>query len=148
MSRRLSIQPDWGWPGSKNVYYVHALWAIALGAFLIIAPAWCYGASWSYFATHGQPLFPAGGLGLGICAATLGALQVVAILVGRVRATIFLLYMGGFVQWTAGIIFIAEGLLGHQGLMEAPYMLTLGALKFGQSLKLSVDYRRLHGGGR
>jgi hypothetical protein len=36
----------------------------------------------------------------------------------------------GFVFWTSGLLLGAEGLLGHQGLMEAPFMLFVGAHKF------------------
>lgn len=143
MSRRLAIQTDLGWPGSKTLYYAHAFWSIAVGTFLMLVPSWCFGPTWSYFSTHGQPLFPAGGFGLGVCCVVIGGLQLVVIAVGKVRTEITLLYLGGFVQWTAGLLFAAEGLLGHQGMIESIYMLTWGGLKIVHSLKLSVDHRRL-----
>lgn len=126
-----------GWPESKSMYVSLAVWAQALGLLLVLAPPSWFGPSWSYF-----PQLPHNGTGMGLCLLFLGGGQLVAIANDRIRACAILIFLGGFVCWTAGIILAAEGILGHQGLMESPFMLTVGAYKFTHSGALSAEYRR------
>lgn len=130
------------WPTAKSTYYGHAGWMIALGGFLLAAPPIWYGPSWSYFSE-----LPHNGYGMGVCCVLLGILQMVAIHGDKVRCTAVLLFLGGFVNWTAGIILFAEGILGHEGLMEAPFMCTVGAYKFIVSSTLTVHLRAQNRGG-
>ena len=67
---------------------------------------------------------------MGLCLTTIGSLQLFVLWRNTTRYLAQLFFMSGFVFWTSGIILGAEGLLGHQGLMEAPFMLYLGAHKF------------------
>lgn len=127
---------------ARSVYLSFAGWTIALGVILIVAsmlaPSW-FGPSWSYF-----PQLPHNGIGMGICCAVLGALQIVV--VWRQMSTLILsilFFLSGFVFWTAGIILGAEGILGHQGLMEAPFMLYVGAHKFVHSAALLTHHRQV-----
>jgi hypothetical protein len=123
------------------IYRWHAGLVLTYGVWLIASPAWFYGPSWWYFSRHGLPVFPAGGFGMGVCCVGLGALQLIAIRRDMVRTVSVLLYLAGFVLWTAGLLLGAEGLLGRKGLQEVPLMCVFGVLKVVQSFKLSVDYR-------
>lgn len=113
-----------------------------LGLFLILAPDWFYGPSWSYFTD-----IPHNGLGLGICLIAIGIAELITLEYGRRIGVIqrkvltILFFLGGFVFWTAGIILGAEGLSGHQGLMEAPFMLYVGAHKIAYSASMLTSYR-------
>jgi hypothetical protein len=79
-----------------------------------------------------------------VCAASaLALLQMVALwrnASGKVLSILF--GLGGFVYMTAGIILGAEGLQSHQGLMEAPFMLVVGAHKIIHSSALMRHYRQ------
>jgi hypothetical protein len=117
------------------VYYSFAIWTVALGLLLMAAPDSWFGPSWSYF-----PQLPHNGFGMGVCCTVLGLLQLVTLWRhGADRTLSVLFFLSGFTFWTAGIILAAEGLLGHQGLMEAPFMLYVGAHKFTHSAKLMAD---------
>lgn len=121
--------------GDRAVYWSFATWTIVLGAVLVAAPNSWFGPSWHYF-----PQLPHNGFGMGLCLVVLGMLQIFTLHCGgtdKTLATLF--FLCGFVYWTAGIILAAEGLLGHQGLMEAPFMLYVGAHKFTHSAKLMAD---------
>lgn len=120
------------------LYWNYAGWTVALGAVLIAAPQSWYGPSWSYFAA----VIPHNGFGMGLCCIVLGGLLMLALwrdLSAKIIS--ILLFLTGFVYWTAGIILGAEGLLGHQGLMEAPFMMYMGAHAFAQSATLTVNSR-------
>lgn len=125
------------WPGSKFVYYGHAGLILTLGAFLLAAPTNWFGPSWSYF-----PWLPHNGVGMGITCTALGLLQLLTIHRNCVGTTWVLLYMGGITNFTAGVLLAAEGIFGHQGLMEAPWMCTVGVIKWIQCFVLRDDYRR------
>ena len=114
----------------KGSYAALAAWIVGLGAFMMLAPKNWYGPSWFYFTHHGAPLLPEGGFGMGACLTTIGALQLFVLWRNTTRYLAPLFFLSGFVFWTSGIILGAEGILGHQGLMEAPFMLYLGAHKF------------------
>lgn len=115
-----------------RVYWSFAGWLIALGAALIAAPASWYGRSWSYF-----PQLPHNGFWMGIVCVVLGIVQLFVVWRNHSRRTLaVLLALAGFVFWTAGIILGAEGILGHGGLMEAPFMMYVGAHKFAHSASL------------
>lgn len=119
------------------VYWNYAIWTVGLGVFLMAAPKSWYGPSWSYF-----PQLPHNGLGMGVCCTGLGTLLILALwreLSARIMS--ILLFLTGFVYWTAGIILGAEGLLGHMGLMEAPFMLYLGAQAFAHTAALTAHDR-------
>jgi hypothetical protein len=113
----------------EPVYWSFTLWTTLLGIFLALAPQSWYGPSWSYF--H---MIPSNGFGMGLCLIALSALQVIALWRDKgTRIQSILLFLMGFVYWTAGIILGAEGLLGHQGLMESPFILVFGAHAFALS---------------
>lgn len=121
--------------GDRAVYWSFASWTIVLGAVLMLAPKNWFGPSWSYF-----PQLPHNGFGMGLCCVILGGLQILTLKRGGTDRTLAILFfLSGFVYWTAGIILSAEGLLGHQGLMEAPFMLYVGAHKFTHSAKLMAN---------
>lgn len=126
-----------------GVYWSFALWTVALGAVLMAAPDNWFGPSWSYFSQ-----LPHNGFAMGVCCAGLGGLQALTLLqhaCGRdlaYRVLAWLFFLAGFVYWTAGIILGAEGLLGHQGLMEAPFMLYAAAHQFSYSAALLTHARR------
>lgn len=128
------------WPGSKYVYYGHAVFMVLLGILLLAAPSSWFGPSWSYF-----PWLPHNGIGMGACCIGLGGLQLISVYRDCVHLTATLIYLGGVVNWTAGILIAAEGIFGHQGLMEAPWMCAVGGIKFIQSSVLLDDYRRMNG---
>jgi hypothetical protein len=120
------------------LYWNYAVWTVALGAVLILAPQSWYGPSWSYFAS----VIPHNGFGMGVCCTGLGTLLILSLwrdLSARIIS--ILLFLTGFVYWTAGITLGAEGLLGHQGLMEAPFMLYMGAQAFSHSAALTAHDR-------
>jgi hypothetical protein len=119
------------------VYWSYALWTFLLGVVLMLSPAYWYGPSWSYF-----PQLPHNGFGMGMCCSILAALLMIALrLNAHARILSVLFFLIGLVYWTAGIILGAEGLLGHQGLMEALFMMPWGAIAFTISAILMV-YRR------
>lgn len=121
----------------KPVYYGLAVWMAALGAVLMAAPDSWFGASWRYFHQ-----LPHNGFWMGLVCVILGVAQTFTIWRDKIRTTAILIFLGGFVFWTAGILLGAEGLLGHQGLMEAPFLLYVGAHKFIHSNTLNTEYRR------
>lgn len=119
----------------RMVYWSFATWTILLGSVLMIAPDNWFGPSWHYF-----PQLPHNGFDMGVCCTVLGLAQMHTLIRGGSDKTLSaLFFLSGFVYWTAGIILAAEGLLGHQGLMEAPFMLYVGAHKFTHSAKLMAD---------
>lgn len=121
-----------------TVYWNYAGWTVALGGVLLAAPQSWYGPSWSYFAA----MIPHNGTGMGLCCTGLGGLLMLALWRDASALIIsILLFLTGFVYWTAGIVLGAEGLLGHQGLMEAPFMMYIGAHAFAQSAALRVYSR-------
>jgi hypothetical protein len=133
--KRTPPRPDRPPGGDRTVYWSFAAWTILLGLFLLCAPQSWYGPSWSYF-----PQLPHNGYGMGVCLIILASLQVWTLYRrGRDKTLSILFFLSGFVYWTSGIILAAEGLLGHQGLMEAPFMLYVGAHKFTHSAKLMAD---------
>lgn len=120
------------------LYWNYAIWTVGLGVVLVLAPQSWFGPSWSYFAA----VIPPNGFGMGVCCTGLGVLLILALwrdLSARIIS--ILLFLTGFVYWTAGIILGAEGLLGHQGLMEAPFMMYLGAQAFAHSSALTAHDR-------
>jgi hypothetical protein len=116
-------------PKTSSGYLVLAAFITVLGVFFALAPDDWYGPSWSYFSTHSQAIIPAGGFGLGVCLTIIGLLQMVSIAARSDRLIGILFGVSGFVLWTAGTLLIAEGLAGHQGLMEGPLFLTLSVHK-------------------
>lgn len=119
---------------SAIVYWSFAIWTVVLGVVLMFAPANWFGPSWSYF-----PEIPHNGFWMGIVCVGLGLAQMAVLYRNTSRRSLALLFgLSGFVFWTAGIILASEGLLGHQGLMEAPFMLYVGAHKFTHSAALTV----------
>lgn len=118
------------------VYRTFAIWTTLLGTVLILAPNNWYGPSWSYF-----PWLPHNGFGMGLCCILLGSLQLIALWRNASKRLLSLLFfLSGFVFWTAGILLGAEGLIGQKGLMEAPFMLYVGAHKFSHSAALMDSY--------
>ena len=120
------------------VYTAFAFATVGLGIVLIFAPSNWFGPSWSYFHE-----IPHNGFGMGVCLIILGALQMFTVWLRlRIKILAILLFLSGFTYWTAGILIAAEGLFGHMGLMEAPFMLYVGAHEFAHSAALMVQDRR------
>jgi len=123
---------------SRAVLWSFAALNVCLGVVLLAAPDNWYGPSWHYF-----PQLPHNGFGMGLCCCAIGGAQLVAMARNcsdNILSALF--FLGGFVFWTAGIVLGAEGLLGHQGLMEAPFMLVLGGHKLALSAELRAKFRR------
>lgn len=106
------------------IYWSYAGVNTVIGLFLIAASTWApdwFGPSWHYF-----PQLPHNGTGMGICCVALGILQHLALWkypTAQLLSTLF--GVSAFVYWMSGCILAAEGLLGGQGLMEAPFMLVI-----------------------
>lgn len=123
---------------NASVYWSFAAWTIVLGVVLMLAPADWFGPSWSYF-----PEIPHNGFWMGLVCVGLGVAQLVVLWHNNSRRALAILFgLSGFVFWTAGIILAAEGLLGHQGLMESPFLLYVGAHKFTHSAALTLRPRQ------
>jgi hypothetical protein len=122
-------------------YLLLITWIIALGVFLVAAPPGWFGPSWSYFRVHKTlPLLP-GGLGLGSVLLGIGVAQLITMWWHNDRTLVWLFFLSGFTLWSTGIIIFFEGLIGHQGLMEAPFMLYCAIHKFVAGSQLSVKIR-------
>jgi hypothetical protein len=81
------------------------IWTMLLGAFFMGAPQWFCGPSWSYF-----PQLPHNSFGMGLCLTILSLLHAVARLRRSSNHVVsVLLFLKGFVFWTAGITLGAEG---------------------------------------
>lgn len=125
-----------------GVYWAFVWWTIALGVVLMAAPGSWFGPSWHFFKQ-----FPQDGFWMGLCCTMLGMWQLLALWRGRQLGTPpgrllgVLFFLSGFVFWTSGMALGAAGLLGHQGLMEAPFMLYAGAHKFAYSADLMARSR-------
>jgi hypothetical protein len=125
----------------RTSYLLLISWIIALGVFLLVAPEDWFGPSWSYFRDHKLlPLAPAG-LGLGSALLTLAVFQLIAMWYRRDHLLVQLFFMAGFTLWSSGVIIFFEGILGHGGLMEAPFMLYCAVHKFVAGSQLSVKLR-------
>lgn len=124
---------------TRSMYLSFATVIIALGSWFILSPQWFYGPSWSYFHRY----IPTNGLGLGLCLVLLAGLQILAIR-RAMPATVLaiLLFLSAFVFWVAGVILGAEGLMGHQGLQEAPLMIVIAIHKGAHSAHLWARYRK------
>lgn len=121
---------------SKSGFAVLATWITGLGLFFALSPHDWFGPSWSYFYTHGQPIIPAGGLGLGVCLTGIGTAQLLAIWRERFLLLSRLFFLSGFVLNTAGGLLFMEGLQGHQGLMEGPLLISFAIHKIVISVSL------------
>lgn len=103
-----------------------------------MSPVWFYGPSWSYFHS-----LPHNGFGMGCCLLGVGLSQLLALYKdSSARVLSFLFFLSAFVFWTAGLILGAEGVLGHQGLMEAPLLLYIASHKLGISAELYAHHRK------
>lgn len=124
---------------SGAIYWSFSVWTVALGILLMRAPRNWFGPSWSYF--HG---IPHNGFWMGVILTVLGTLQMIVL--AHEQLDYFklgiLFFLAGLVFWTAGMLIGAEGLLGHMGLMEAPFMMYVGAHKVTHSAVLLNHHRR------
>lgn len=127
------LAPAW----DKSIYINFAVLVQLLGVWYVLCPIWTYGPTWSYFHQ-----LPHNGTGLGICLILLSAAQLVAIANNRPRLTGGLLFGGGFVFLTSGLILAAEGIFGHMGLQEVPPMFIIAGYKFAQSAKLRTQFKK------
>lgn len=122
----------------SSIYWSFAVFTAILGVFLILAPTWFFGPSWRYF-----DYIPHNGKPMGAVCLMLGAAQAgVLWKFGRKkyrRPLSILFFLSGFMYWTAGMILGAEGLAGHQGLMEAPFMMFAGGYHFAHGAGLSTQ---------
>jgi len=101
------------------------------------APANWFGPSWHYF-----PQLPHNGFGMGLCCTILGLVQMLALLVRPTPLILSILFgTSAFVYWTAGTILAAEGILGHQGLMESPFIMVIALNKLINSAALMAHHR-------
>jgi hypothetical protein len=124
--------------GTGPVYWSFTLWTLVFGIFLVLSPQSWFGPSWSYFAA----MEPHNGKGMGVCLTVLSLMAIAALLrQARSNTLSILFFLNGFVYWMSGTILGAEGLLGHQGLMEAPLMLCMGAQAFALAASLRVYNR-------
>lgn len=124
-TRLVPIRPE-------SIYWSFAAWTVGLGLFLVVAPDDWYGPTWSY-----SDILPHNGFYMGWTCLSLGVSQLWALWKGySAKVLSILFFLSGFVFWTAGISLAAEGLAGHTGLMEAPFMLYVGAHKFAHSAAL------------
>jgi hypothetical protein len=120
-----------------GVYWAFAWWTIALGIVLMLAPGNWFGPSWHFFKQ-----FPQDGFWMGLCCTMLGTWQLLVMWRSKLHDTTpsrllaLLFFFSGFVFWTSGLTLAIAGLVGHQGLMEAPFMLYVGAHKFAYSADL------------
>jgi hypothetical protein len=123
---------------SGVIYWSFAIWTVALGVVLMCAPQTWFGPSWHYF--HHMPH---NGFWMGVVCTVLGTLQMIVL--AHESLDYFklgiLFFLAGVVFWTAGLTLGAEGLAGHQGLMEAPFMCYVGAHKITHSAVL-LNHRR------
>lgn len=141
-----SLLVIWPWPAKssgksdnpfRTVYWSYGGWTAMLGVFLMSAPPDWFGPSWNYF-----PELPHNGFGMGLSCTTLAALLLFALWQNANEAVLsVLLFACGFVYWMGGILLGAEGLLGHQGLIEAPLMLIIGGQAHVHSAVLFSRYR-------
>lgn len=120
------------------VYWSMALWMVVLAVFLMAAPDYFFGPTWHYFNQ-----LPHNGFWMGLCCLWLGGVQVIALLKHWGRGKLgFLFFLDGFVFWTSGLLIAAAGLIGKQGLLEAPFMLYAGAHNFLHSAILMSESRK------
>jgi hypothetical protein len=123
---------------SEPVYWSFALWLLVLAMFLIVAPDNFFGPSWHYFHQ-----LPQNGFWMGLCCFWLSGFQIITLKRGWGKGMLaVLLFCGGFVFWTSGLLIGAAGILGHQGLMEAPFMMYAGAHNFAHSAVLMYESRK------
>lgn len=124
---------------ASTIYWSFAVWAVVLGVVLMAAPEDWFGPSWSYF-----KLLPHNGFWMGVICTALGTIQLALLVRGQVAylALGALFFLSGFVFWMAGVLLGAEGLMGHHGLMEAPFMMYVGVHKFTHSAALVNEHRR------
>jgi hypothetical protein len=130
-------------PEPVGVYWAFSLWTIMLGVVLALAPPNWFGPSWHFFKQ-----FPQDGFWMGLCCMMLGTWQMLTLwrsrqggrLSGRMLGALF--FCSGFVFWTSGLTLGVAGLIGHQGLMEAPFMLYVGAHQFAYSAELLARSRQ------
>jgi hypothetical protein len=124
---------------SGAIYWSFAIWTVALGVVLMCSPKNWFGPSWSYFQG-----IPHNGFWMGVTLTVLGTLQML-VLADR-QLDYFklgmLFFLTGTILWTAGLLIGAEGLLGHAGLMECPFMCYAGAHKITHSATLLNHHRR------
>jgi hypothetical protein len=120
------------------VYWSFALYMLLLGVFLMLAPPSFFGPSWHFFKQ-----LPQNGFWMGLCCLWLGGFQVIALWqrwgYGKLS---FLFFLNGFVFWTSGLSIATAGYLGHQGVMEAPFMCYAGIHAFVHSGVLMIEARR------
>jgi hypothetical protein len=125
-----------------GVYWAFGWWTVILGVVLALAPESWFGPSWHFFKQ-----FPQNGFWMGLCCTMLGTWQLLALWRGRLRRTApgsllaILFFLSGFVFWTSGIAIAAAGLLGHQGLMESPFLMYAGAHMYAYSADLMARAR-------
>jgi hypothetical protein len=123
----------------RPVYWSLSFLTTILGFILCLAPDDWYGPSWHYF----PQVLPHNACGMGLCCVALGLLQGLALWFDFKDSIISILFfLSGLVFWIAGITLGAEGLLGHQGLMETPFMMYVGGHQFVHSAALMSAYRR------
>lgn len=135
--KRLSTRYEPVPVNSSSLHWNFTVTTIVLGCALMASPQWWYGPSWSYF----QEL-PHNGFGMGLCLSVLSGVQALALwLHMSVRVLSLLFFLNGFVYWVAGIILGAEGLIGHQGLIESFFMFWAGGQGFSHSAALRVQAR-------
>jgi hypothetical protein len=124
---------------SGVIYWSFAVWTVALGVVLMRAPQNWFGPSWSYFHS-----IPHNGFWMGLVLTVVGTLQMLVLAHDELEyfKLGILFFLAGVVFWTAGLTLGAEGLLGHHGLMEAPFMCYVGAHKLTHSAVLLNHHRR------
>lgn len=104
-----------------SVSFAHrgiAVWYFFIGALCLFAPASWYGPTWSFFQQ-----IPHGGHGLGVTSLSLGLVMIYGILRRKRRLIKAALGLGAVSFYVSAWLIAAQGVVGHTGLMESPFMM-------------------------
>lgn len=127
--------------GRQDLDVVHWSFAAAtgvLGVVLMLAPNNWFGPSWSYFSQ-----VPHNGFWMGLTCTVLSLLQLATLWRGGHHHVLgYLVFLTGVVFWTGGVIIAAAGILGHQGLMETPFMMGCAIFAYSHAGGLLAQERK------
>lgn len=104
-----------------SVSFAHrgiTFWYFMLAAICLFGPNEWFGPTWWYF-----QYVPHGGFGLGVTCLILGLAMVYAIWRRRRTAMRVALSAGALAIWISAALIGAQGVIGHTGLMESPFMM-------------------------
>jgi hypothetical protein len=114
---------------TEPVYWSFSSWLLVMSVFLMLAPNDYFGSSWHFFNR-----LPTNGFWLGLCLFWITGLLIIGLWKRWSRTRIaVLIFLVGLVFWTCGMLLLVAGLAGHQGLLEAPFILSAGTYSFVHS---------------